>query len=84
MPRQGGGIRQRLGLASRRWGARPRSPRAPRDPEPGPDPPLGEGQPLDLAEDFRNFISELLMENIVRADYSEDLPEGFGCRCKGQ
>ena len=65
MPRLGGGIRQRLGLPSRRWGARSRSPRAPRDPEPGPDPPLDEGQPLDLAQDFRNFISELFMENIV-------------------
>ena len=65
MPRQGGGIRQRVGLLSRRWGARSRSSRAPRDPETGPNPPLDEGQPLNHMHDFRNYISELFMEHIV-------------------
>jgi hypothetical protein len=61
MPRLGGGIRQRLGLPSRRWGARSRSPRTSREPDSPPD----EGQPIDLAKDFRNYISELFMENSV-------------------
>ena len=65
MPRQGGGIRQRLGLPSRRWEARSRSPRAHREPGPGPDPPLAEGQPMDPAKVFRNYISELIMENSI-------------------
>ena len=60
---RGVGIRQRLGLPSRRWGARSRSPRTPREPEPCPDPPPAEGQPIDPAKVFRNYISELFMEN---------------------
>lgn len=49
----------------KKMGSQVQEPKKPRDPEPGPDPPLVEGQPLDPAQDFRNYISELFMENTV-------------------
>jgi len=71
----GGGIRQRLGLPSRRWGAeaRSRSPRGARVPAPDTDPPADGGQPVDLGKEFRNYISELFMENSLPGTTSQKI-----------
>ena len=72
-----------LGVGARRRRARSRSPRAPRDPEPGPDLPPEGMQPIDPQKDFRNYVSELFMENAVPGTTTQQIfkkASGAGAR----